>query len=329
MNLYVDRALPVPIGVQLRGLIEYGIACGDLAVGERLPSVREMADEIGVAPMTVSQVYRDMKAAGLIETRAGSGTFVADSMNRGPAESRAISELRLRIDVLIEDALGLGLRPSDLVSQLSSRLHLRLARGRAARVVLVGTFESATSRYARLIGSHLGPSVAVETTTVDVLQADAAMRERAATADLVVTFAHRLHEVQDLLPSTLVTAISFIPSEETRLALASINPLSRLGIISRFPEFLPVIKHGIQRFAPHVARVDAAVLDSPETERILAQSESIVFSTGCEAILDRLDPAIPTIEYRHVPDPVDIERVIVPHLRKPRPARQIITREAS
>ena len=76
MKLSVDRDLPVPLGVQLRGLIEYGIACGELSPGARLPSVRELADELGVAPMTVSQVYRELKDGGLIEARSGLGTFV-------------------------------------------------------------------------------------------------------------------------------------------------------------------------------------------------------------------------------------------------------------
>ena len=43
MNLRIDRDLPVPFGVQLRGLIEYGIACGGARLRSRLPSVRELA----------------------------------------------------------------------------------------------------------------------------------------------------------------------------------------------------------------------------------------------------------------------------------------------
>ena len=41
MPFNIDPDLPVPLGVQLRGLIEYGIVCGQLQPGERLPSVRE------------------------------------------------------------------------------------------------------------------------------------------------------------------------------------------------------------------------------------------------------------------------------------------------
>src|SRR3546814_11458126 len=77
MNLQIDRELPVPLGVQVRGMIEYGISCGELATGERLPSVRELADALNVAPMTVAQVYRDLRDSGLIHTRQGLGTVVA------------------------------------------------------------------------------------------------------------------------------------------------------------------------------------------------------------------------------------------------------------
>src|SRR5438105_6419473 len=98
MEFSVDRDLPVPLRTQLQGLIEYGIACGELTAGELLPSVREMAERIGVAPMTVSQVYADLKTAGLIETRPGSGSFVTGS-GRGRLVTRPeAGELHHRLD---------------------------------------------------------------------------------------------------------------------------------------------------------------------------------------------------------------------------------------
>ena len=57
MEFRVDRDLPIPLGTQLRGLIEYGVGCGQLLPGEQLPSVREMADMTGVAPMTVALAW--------------------------------------------------------------------------------------------------------------------------------------------------------------------------------------------------------------------------------------------------------------------------------
>jgi DNA-binding transcriptional regulator YhcF (GntR family) len=314
MKVYVDRELPVPIGVQLRGLIEYGIACGELVKGERLPSVRELADTAGVAPMTVSQVYRDLKQAGLIAAQAGSGTFVIGSPQAN-AISGVANDLHRRVDLLIEEGLAMGLRPSDLVALVSARIFFRAGRAAPTQIAVVGMFQAATARYARLIAAHLGVVASVDAVTLEALEREHDLRERTASADLVVTFANRRREVEVLLGATRVVAISFIPSEETRLALASLDPLAKVAIVSRFPEFLPIMKSGVQRFAPHAQRTFAAVLDSADLDTAITEADVVIYATGAEVVVDRLRGGTPAIEYRHIPDPADIERVIVPLIR--------------
>jgi DNA-binding transcriptional regulator YhcF (GntR family) len=314
MNLYVDRDLPVPLGVQVRGMIEYGIACGEFAPGERLPSVRELADSLKVAPMTVSQVYGELREAGLIETRRGSGTFVAENGAPQLRPDERLADVQRRLDLLIDEALAIGLRPADFAGMVQSRLFRMNGRERRRRVVMVGVFAEATRAYARAIEARLGADVVVEPITLDMLKEDGSARHRAAAAELIVTLANRRREVVELLPGARVATVRFIPSEETRRALAGLDPLTRLGVISRFPDFLPIMKPGVQRFAPHVRMVLAAVVDTPAFEAVIARSDVVVVSTGAESVLDRLRPGTRAIEYRHTPDPGDVDRVIAPLL---------------
>ena len=93
MDFKIDRGLPIPIRQQLQGMIEYGIATDVLKPGEMLPSVRELSARLGIAPMTVTQVYGELKAQGLIETRAGSGTLVAESHRMRHAANAARAQL--------------------------------------------------------------------------------------------------------------------------------------------------------------------------------------------------------------------------------------------
>lgn len=326
-RLTLDRSLPVPLGTQLRGLIEYGIACGELVAGERLPSVRELAEALRVAPMTVSQVYRDLKAAGLIEARAGSGTFVAQAAGTGTAlPDPRLGAFHRRLDAVLEDGLALGLGAGEIAGLVGARLQ-RLGRGarpaRRHRLVLVGIFEAATAAYAEAVARHLG--VVVEPTTVDALGADPALRSHVGSADLVLTLAYRRREVEALLPGRPVAAISFIPSEATRRALASLGPDARVLAVSRFPEFLPLMKPGVQRFAPHAGAVTAAVLDSEGLDALVAAHSVVVHATGCEALLARLPPGTLAIEYRHRPDPLSLDRVVRPLLE----GQPLIDRQAS
>jgi DNA-binding transcriptional regulator YhcF (GntR family) len=66
-----------PLFDQLRGQIIDGIRTGRLKPGTRLPTVRELAGQLGMAVNTVARAYRELESAGILETRGRFGTFVA------------------------------------------------------------------------------------------------------------------------------------------------------------------------------------------------------------------------------------------------------------
>lgn len=67
MILKLDMASSIPIYVQLRNEIVMGIGRGELKIGEGLPTVRQLADDIGINMMTVNKAYNILKAEGFIE----------------------------------------------------------------------------------------------------------------------------------------------------------------------------------------------------------------------------------------------------------------------
>jgi DNA-binding transcriptional regulator YhcF (GntR family) len=313
MDFTIDRALPVPIRRQLKGLIEYGVACGDLAPGEAMPSVRDLALQLGIAPMTVSQVYADLKGLGLIVTRAGSGTFVAETGQREPQPD--LSSLHGRIDALIDEGVSLGLRTSDMASLIHARLAARMRLGSQPHVAMVGIYQNSTVRYARLIAGQIGRAATVEPATVDGIQRSQAVRARIGSADLVITFVNRQREVASLLPGTRVTSIRFVPSDETRHALAAVAPESRLLLVARDPEFLPIMKAGVARLAIHAGELRSTAGGPADVAALAATTDAVVYASGTEDSLSGLPPSLPTIEYTHVPDPADVQRRIAPLLK--------------
>jgi DNA-binding transcriptional regulator YhcF (GntR family) len=73
----VDHDDEIPVGVQLDWRLRSLIASGRLAPGDRLPSVRELADWAGVNINTVRSVYGGLENRGIVSSQHGSGTFVA------------------------------------------------------------------------------------------------------------------------------------------------------------------------------------------------------------------------------------------------------------
>ena len=227
---------------------------------------------------------------------------------------RRLREFHRRADALVDEGLALGLDGADITGLVASRLSVRQKRGSVRRILLVGLFAVATADYARAVAAALGPTVQAEATTLDALQFVADARERAEAADLVLTFAHLEREVAGLLPGRRVAAISFTPSEATRQALAGLDPQARVLAISRFPEFLPLMRAGLARFAPQVATIDAVVLEADALRARFPGHDIAIYATGAEAVLDRLAPGTVAIEYRHSPDPGDIDSIVRPLL---------------
>ena len=74
--LTVDSTSPVPPFEQVRSQLAEQIAAGVLVVGTRLPTVRRLAEDLGLAVNTVHRAYQELEAAGLVETRGRGGTVV-------------------------------------------------------------------------------------------------------------------------------------------------------------------------------------------------------------------------------------------------------------
>jgi len=97
-TLQVDPAAPEPPFEQVRRGIAEQAAAGILRPGTRLPTVRGLAAELGLAAGTVARAYKELEADGVIETRGRNGTVV-----RTPGEERdrlAVAAARDYVDRL-------------------------------------------------------------------------------------------------------------------------------------------------------------------------------------------------------------------------------------
>lgn len=81
MLINLDVSSGVPIYLQLRNEIVMGIGGGDLAIGEGLPTVRQLAQDIGVNTMTVNKAYNLLKSEGYIEINGRHGAKINPTLN--------------------------------------------------------------------------------------------------------------------------------------------------------------------------------------------------------------------------------------------------------
>ena len=108
--LTITTKSPVPPFEQLRLQLLEQIRSGELAAGTRLPTVRRLAEDLGIAPNTVARTYRELEATGAIETRGRHGSFVTTGGDAAEQQGqRAAREFAERIRALklpADDALA-------------------------------------------------------------------------------------------------------------------------------------------------------------------------------------------------------------------------------
>jgi len=85
LPIHVLPSAELPIYRQIVGQVLDAVACGRLRPGHRLPSHRELAEELVVSPHTVEKAYDELKRQGLVRARPGNGTYVEDGAALEPA----------------------------------------------------------------------------------------------------------------------------------------------------------------------------------------------------------------------------------------------------
>ncbi|AWI83232.1 GntR family transcriptional regulator [Alloyangia pacifica] len=301
----IDPCSSVGIPQQLRGALEFGIASGELPIGARLPSVRALARQLNLSPVTVSNVYAALQSAGHVEGRVGSGTFV--SPNAQVADPEKFHTLERAITNLIALARDCGIDRADLATRIGMD---RPRNTRAVRVLMLGNFAEATRAYAADVRPHLAPGDSIEPMLIDEV-AGAPPQD----FDIVLSPRTLLPQARALFPQAEVVGLTVIPNEATRVALAAIPPEASVVGYSYFPTYVSMMKANVMRYAPHVSRLSMVVRgDESEAARTqIAEADVLIYATGADYLAARLAPGQSAFEYRHTPDSQEL-RSILPQL---------------
>lgn len=124
----VDRMSSRSITAQVYGAVKHLIVTGDLAVGKRLPSSRTFARELDISRTTAIAVFERLASEGLIVSRTGSGSFVAEA-----AEAQ-----RPRAVLPVAEARAATTKLADLIAEASPRFFQRLSHPQKPRAFVTG-----------------------------------------------------------------------------------------------------------------------------------------------------------------------------------------------
>lgn len=118
----IDPKSEIPVWVQVKQRLTYLIVSGAYQAGDQLPTVRELALDLGINYHTVNKVYQRLEGDGLVEIQTGRGTHVAD-LNKRPHLAFE-GELNAIVANCADQLLSLGMTPAEAVQALATYLQV-------------------------------------------------------------------------------------------------------------------------------------------------------------------------------------------------------------
>ena len=117
----LDLQSGVPVYRQIIDQVRGGVASGSLAVGDQLPTVRQLAVDLSINPNTVVRAYRELELGGLLETHQGTGTFISAQKFRNGEQERARQLNQIAADCIAR-AGAAGFTVDEVIDQLRASL---------------------------------------------------------------------------------------------------------------------------------------------------------------------------------------------------------------
>ena len=117
----IDTKDPTPLHAQLERGIRVAIATQRLRPGDQLPTVRQLAVDLRINANTVARVYLALEREGVLATKRGVGTFIAEKVPKAAQEEHRKRRLKALIDQFLTETTALGYSPDEVTKHLARR----------------------------------------------------------------------------------------------------------------------------------------------------------------------------------------------------------------
>src|SRR3712207_2930894 len=211
MDLQINSKSRVPVHVQLEEQIKHQILTGNFGVGSRLPSIRALAGYLRINRNTVARVISDLEREGYVETRRGSGVYVAEP----PVDTRDLKRQEV-LERVMDLASAQGVSVEGLAYALLARAGTETRD--KTKILFVECTREELDQFAAELEELL--PVEVEKVLVEDLAEKVEGGEELPWRFAVTTFFH-VHEVQEVMEPLGVETVAL-------LAEANLDSLRRL-----------------------------------------------------------------------------------------------------
>ena len=278
MEIVLNRKGGLAVRHQLVAQLELHILGGELAPGEKLPSVRALARRLRLHPNTVSAAYRRLEASRHVEMRRGAGVFVHQA---GATSLEGAKDL----DEMIQVALDQAARKGFTITEVRAAVLRWLGSDPPERLVAIDP----SCAMAELIVAEMPPDIGLRVEAQTLNQ----VAERPALLDggLAVSLPYHVAALRKIAPRATVLAVTLEVEASVRKAIAGLPKGAIALVVSHAETVLPFATTFIRSLRGDEVLVEARLLSDARGWRRLLPAADVVFADVlCEPPIRKVRP---------------------------------------
>ena len=307
LKFFIDPGGKDNLYLQIRKQIEYWIATGRLQPGDRLPTIRDLEQQLGINRHTIRRAYLELEQQGLLRVQRGSGVSVAAGVS-GAGDTRRDPAMDWLIDRTFREAAKRGYSPVAFARMLQQRA--MVADRQRPSVAFVECSAHQARDLAAALEAQLGQAVVgvgLEAIEEDTVAVPISVRHVAVPA----FHAHRVRELLKDRDAQLLTVHVEVGQRFVRQA-TPLLPAERPGVILRDRDAIPLYPQMVRQLLGLEPRVTPALMEEPEAvERLVERADLVFFSPPCKEFADAVIPEgkkRQEILFEFTPDAVELVR---------------------
>lgn len=281
-NIKTDQNNGIPIYKQIGDCINQAVSKGELPAGYKLPTVRELAEEINISTGTVKHAYEYLEQLGVIEMIQGKGSFVLgtdeDSFSRKDKAMTALDELFAKLEKL-------GFTPREMEIYIDLKLKGLEEKYDIVKIAAIDCNPESLQIIERQI-SQIGYT---ETAVFSLNHLPEIADKLNSDYDLVLTTSTHFGEVEPYIKNHQnLGTMALMPSTRTVIKLAKIPELWNVGIVCASDTFARVVRENCMVIGDWAERMGTLLFgDHHKLKTFLRNKDAVILPEGYDAFASR------------------------------------------
>ena len=281
-NIKTDLQTGIPIYKQIGDCIQSAVNSGMLPAGYKLPTVRELAEEINVSTGTVKHAYEYLEQLSVIEMIQGKGSFVLgkeeDTFSRKEKAMTAMDELFEKLEKL-------GFTPREMEIYIDLKLKGLEEKYDIVKIAAIDCNPESLQIIERQV-SQIGYA---ETAVFGLNHLPEIAEKLNEDYDIVLTTSTHYGEVEPYIKNTqMLGMMALMPSTRTVIKLAKIPEIWNVGVVCASDTFASVVRDNCMVIGGWAERMGTMLFGNPQKLKVFLKSkDAIILPEGYDAFASR------------------------------------------